>query len=470
MIDAQRLINDYSRWLVLLAVTAVGAGVFLGMADTTAAIVLFSFMAFLVLFSIVWNNPRTGLYLAIVMLMFDSQSIPGPISISASNVLLIITFIALVGRWLTSRRDPTRLKVGRVDTLTIILGCSLLFAAALSLYVAKYNDPVLRQSITIVGGLTVVFLTHVLSTDGSDVYRLAYAYIWGAMICAVLGILQSILAAFSDVTLGVVYPFVGSTTLTLPRVASTWLDPNVYGLYLLPAFPLALLLITRGWVKWPMLAVLAFGLFVSYSRTSWLGAALSVIVVFTFLISRSAGRRLPLKTVILRWMILLAGYAAAILIAVRLGLWERLLDLNRDSFDNRFVQSLLGLQYYLNSPLVGIGPGNLLVESGVFTHNSYLSVLIGYGLIGALAWFALLITTGWRGLVFVFKCNQPCLWRVGLAAMGAFSGLLVGGLAIEIENDKFTWFVIALMPLLAQRFLRGSEMRLSENETGERAG
>ena len=433
-----------------LVFLSVGSLYYLSRVDTPFSFWLLVLIPAVPLFMLVMHKPQIGFYLSVLSFMFDSQTIPGPMNLSVSNVLLVVTLVAVGIKHVLVRRDPHHPYFGRVDRLSLLLGGCLLVAALLSLFVAQFPEIVLRMMVTIVGGLTVLYLTQVLSPDFSKVVRIVKFYVWGAVVCAGLGILQSLGAEFGVLSWGINYSEIGMFSLPLPRVASTWLDPNIFGLFLLPAVFYAFAVLSSRITRYLVITVLLSGVALSYSRTAWTSAVIGVLVYWgVSRLSRRSSRPGDVARTALR------GYLAVLvplgigLIVWQAGIWEWLIDLNRESVDLRVNLNLVAWRYFLSSPVFGIGPGNFWEMLNTLSHNSFLAVLVEYGLVGGLAWSLILGLTAWRGMQIVLGRVNPEMQRLMLCSICCFMGLLAGGLAIEIQNVKFVWFTVAIITTLS---------------------
>lgn len=124
--------------------------------------------------------------------------------------------------------------------------------------------------------------------------------------------------------------------------------------------------------------------------------------------------------------------------------WSPLINLNADSYYARIEMSQYGWARFLESGYMGIGPGNLFTETYYFTHNSFLSICIEYGIGGLLAWLSLVscaIMVSLRGMV---RNRLSHLRDINAAIIAILGGLIVGSFAIEIQLAKFLWLFIAL--------------------------
>ena len=433
-----------------LVLLSVGSLYYLNSVETPFSIWLLVLIPAVPLFMLVMHKPQIGFYLSVLSFMLDSQTIPGPMNLSVSNVLLVVTLVAICIRRVTASRTPSNREFGRVDKPTLLLGGCLLVAALLSLFVAQFPETVLRMMVTLMGGLTVLYLTQVLSPDLSRVVKIVKFYVWGAVVCAGLGVLQSLLAGLDIYSWGINYSEVGRFSLPLPRVTSTWLDPNIFGLFLLPAIFYALAVLTGKVTRLVVVTILLSGVALSYSRTAWTSVVIGLLVYWgAGLLSSKSSRPRSLPHAALR------GYLAVLvplgvgLIVWRAGIWEWLVDLNRESVDLRVDLNLVAWRYFQSSPIFGIGPGNFWEIFNTISHNSFLAVLVEYGLVGGLAWCVMLGITTWRAMKIIFGRVDEALKRLMLCSVGAFVGLLAGGLAIEIQNAKFVWLTLAMITALS---------------------
>jgi len=429
------------------------------------ALILFGLMAAGLLFAQIIRRPRIGLYLAVFFFMFDSRSLPlsGPFNFSPSNLLLIFTLAALLLRWLHRHSRGMNVSPAHIDKASLFLGSGLILAAVLSLFVAIYPEIALRLIITLTGNLIVLFAVQALVTSTVEMERLVKVYIAGATVCALLGIIQALAAKFAGVEFGRVMWALGGgpgnpvTILSIPRVTSTWLDPNIYGLFLVPAVSFIWGVSLKGWARFLIVVILLAGLAVSFSRTAWISTATAVTATLTLYWLTSRISKLSSTPVIgLRALFLsLIGLALAVAVPWR-HIWDMLASLNPAAVEGRIDMSRIGLKYFYDSPVLGMGPGNFLPVSMAFTHNSYLSILIEYGLIGGLAWFCLLALTGWRGIKVLVRCRRPDVSRLTMVSLGAFVGLLIGGLSVEIQNNKLVWVVLGIITVLFREFVSRS--------------
>jgi len=139
--------------------------------------------------------------------------------------------------------------------------------------------------------------------------------------------------------------------------------------------------------------------------------------------------------------------------------WQRLSSIFGASPDptlgRRLSYNLIGIDLFLNGPFFGVGAGNFQhhftdtayrfmpgrVLIGRELHNMYLSVMVQYGLIGAVPFFAILVMT-FRKLRAVSASPACPAMRVQAVALSyAFAAYLVTSLFLPNEETKYTWIL-----------------------------
>jgi O-antigen ligase len=192
--------------------------------------------------------------------------------------------------------------------------------------------------------------------------------------------------------------------------------------------------------RWQQLAVLialpmmAFGVLLTFTRSTWIGFAAAAFVVAAFQIPRS--RRMPAVT-----CGVLAGALAACLA------WSHVLGIQREgaagdaehSVDQRASFAYVSWQIFCDHPILGVGFGRFYdaklpylsdrrqgfeLESirGLHHHNTLLSVLTETGMIGMAAFIAVIVA--WT----------RCAWRLALSAQSHWArshGVLMLALVVN---------------------------------------
>lgn len=226
-------------------------------------------------------------------------------------------------------------------------------------------------------------------------------------------------------------------TLTLyGRAKGTFKDPNVYGPYIaLGALYLMQLLAlnrTRHVIATVlMLAVILFGLLLSFSRGAWgafvIGASLMIVSGFLTAPDNKTRKRIVVLTIVV-----IATSILAIVIAL---LDESTRDLLIQRFavtqyydegeKGRFGSQLRSLTDLIEMPN-GYGPMRYKWVQGGDPHNSYVNAFASYGWLGGFSFIVLVAYSYFIGFRLIFKRSPvqhaaqvffPCLFTSFLQAM-----------------------------------------------------
>ena len=134
----------------------------------------------------------------------------------------------------------------------------------------------------------------------------------------------------------------------------------------------------------------------------------------------------------------------------------------------RMTYNLIGMDLFLDNPLFGVGPGNFIHHFtdpsyrympgrtllGRELHNMYLSVLVQYGLLGALPFLGML---GYAFAALRAVCRNPVdarMHAMALALAYGFGAYLIASLFLPNEYTKYTWLLPALCAALHRVNLR----------------
>lgn len=390
----------------------------------------------LVVFTIL-KHPEVGLYLIILAIPFDSYFLSlGPVNLSASNALIVITLLAWLLAYIFSKSHM-------VKDINFLLIAWIMLAALMSTFVAIDPDVHIRQLVTIIGCGLTYFLTVNLIKDTKTLNRALLFLGLAIFMAAIIAIIQSVGFYFWGLTLGIgrIWAYVGlGIPLPLPRVTSTWLDPNAYGFFLLTGLPALLYFALRSKTKkmdYIVLSVfLLFGLFLSYSRGAWVGLAASLIAMFFLLLKqRSNKKSWPVIFTGITSMALVVGVVLFDLIRIPV---DFIIALNPEAVAHRIEFWGLAINTFLTNPVLGIGFGGFLAQYGWVIHNSILEPLVAIGFLGALPFFILIVR--------ILKLGTGNLREdIGVALVVCFIGLIVASFFVSVFFLKNLWFLMGLI-------------------------
>lgn len=315
----------------------------------------------------------------------------------------------LIGLWFI-----LGLKISRTTGMLLIFMLLYMVGGMLSLtQMAKgVADGAIYLAVTFFLALSSVFFCAIIEDDHRRLTLIFDAWTAAAVITALLGIL------------GYFNAFPGSHVFTLyDRAKGAFQDPNVFGPYLVcPALYLIHGILTGKIKHLPIragsLAILTFGVFLSFSRAAWAMFLFSamMMVAIMFIKERSGAFRLKVLVIVLSGAVL---GVVAIIVALQIPQISDLLTQRTklvQDYDGerlgRFARHQLGFLSAMSQPL-GIGP---MVFSTIYPedeHNIWLKSLTTYGWLGLLTYLGLVWTSIWFGFKYMFR-NRP--WQPFLVA------------------------------------------------------
>ena len=206
-------------------------------------------------------------------------------------------------------------------------------------------------------------------------------------------------------------------------------------LYLIPQSPAM-----RRWrpAYLTLLGVLVTALIINFTRASWL--VFSVGALSIFVLARLAGVRIGLLALafggILRGLFYLSNRIAEANLVVSVGeRFGELSDVTTSSAGQRLDTWQVAWEAFLQHPWIGNGWGLY-----VFTHNVPLQLLAEVGLLGFVAFYALMGWVGVRMLSAWWRARNPLLKGLQITLFLAFGGCL----AFDLTNHGVFHFVLWL--------------------------
>ena len=263
-----------------------------------------------------------------------------------------------------------------------------------------------------------------------------------------------LLVAVASALLGIAVVYVGIPGAeilmdgTQTRANVLFEDANVYGPFLVPIAAILLeerlrpqLLRLRGFVIGALFLILALGVVVSFSRAGWINFVVATLVMLSVVALRRRGGRRALRMLV---MLVVAGIAvlAVMQSTGSLGFFEERAQLQ--SYDTeRFTVQRAGIDLATSHP-AGVGPGQFRFYHSLEAHSTYVRVLAEQGVVGLLAWLALIGVT--LGLAVANALAGRDTFGIGSAALlGAWCGLLVNSAVVDTLHWRHLWVVAALI-------------------------
>lgn len=235
------------------------------------------------------------------------------------------------------------------------------------------------------------------------------------------------------------------------RVSGTFKDPNVFGPFLI--YPMLLLILgflTRGVTMFglAMVAFLAGGLFLSFSRGAWFHFSLSAVVAVAALYIASSDPRMRARVVAFG---VIAGIVIMLIVVALMAI-----PVVHDTFlvrakaiqpydvgpGGRFSLQLLALGTILENPN-GLGPNQFGILHGGQQHNVYMEYFLVYGWLGGFTYLTMVLLTFMIGLR---NMMLPTPWQSFLiAAYAAFVGEAVESMIIDTDHWRHYFLIVALV-------------------------
>lgn len=238
------------------------------------------------------------------------------------------------------------------------------------------------------------------------------------------------------------------------RATGTFKDPNVYGPFLVAPFLYTLHLaidrpLSRIALPLAISAILALGLFLSFSRGAWFNLALALLLYagLAYITAGGTGRRRRIVQLIATGAIL-----AAIMVAAALQS-DRVVDLlaERATLTQSYDVGPEGRFGGQEKALALIGDNPLGIGATVFSgkhhpeevHNVYLSMMLNAGWLGGAIYLLLTLLTITLGLAHAlrFGGQQPLF----LVAYAAFVANAFEGLIIDIDHWRHVYLLMAIV-------------------------
>lgn len=328
----------------------------------------------------------------------------------------------------------------------LFAGLLLLFHLGLLIALLPYlgePDPVAWTLQSFYLMVTALFFVMFFSEDTHRRAELALkAYTASCVFAAIAGIMSY----FDTLGAGVLFKMNG-------RAAGVFEDPNVLGSFLfLGAFYLAHNLLT-GTTRHPLVSaislfVILVGIFLSFSRGSWMatlvGSTLMIFLTFRASASAAVRRRIIAITavVLLAAATLLAGLLSVDVVSER---FEDRAAVTKDYDEGetgRFGNQRRGAVMLIEKPN-GFGPLRWRHTFGLEPHNSYIGGFANGGWLGGLSFIGLVLTTAFVGFRLCFTPSP--YQRLALIAWPALLMFFLQAVQIDVDHWRHVYMLFGLV-------------------------
>lgn len=391
-------------------------------------IVIPIFILIFVVLALVLSAPEIGILLSIFMLPFFSIFKSPTISLA---LVVLLTFLSFVLKVIRGKRI---VKIELVDFFVIIFGLILYFGGAISIGGKQSYESALISCALLLGYILVVNL---MRTE-RWLRRCLLAFVSSATVVAFLGISQYFFGTLNVSWLDRSYfPDIKG------RITVIFENSNVLSTYLVMAFFVAMTFFVKTIGKRKLLSFISCVSIVlciafTWSRGAWLALIISSVIFFMFYSKKTVrwliaiGVTLPFiafvlpDNVVRRFMSV--GNLSDSSIMYRIYTWRGTLNAIGDNlFGGVGYGSETFQEYYPRYALAGI-------ESAEHSHSLYLQLLFSFGIIGLIAFIAVMFFYSQKTLENI-KNNSNSLCRLEIiSAFCAVISVLIMGLF------DYVWF------------------------------
>lgn len=426
---------------------------------------------------LIYFQPQVGAYVLVLTIytnISDIAIVNGFPSINKGLVALV--FVSLISHYITKTPgdEDSFIKFTRNEIL--LMGYFVVIA--LSVFVAQDRELAFLEMVDYAKDLFILFCI-ILALKNWEMWRRSvWIMFLTVFVLALIGSVQSILNlndfdffGFSNVFIDPITDYEEQFRFMGPLD-----DPNLWGQVLVAMIPIGLYrviyskkpiikLISAG-----MTVVIAFAVFITYSRGAFLAFALSLILIIFE------------NKVKIKYVIMLGLFAALLFLTSPSGYTDRILSLfqltpnsqtgvySDASFRGRLSEMKVGMNMFLEHPVLGVGKGNYpnyyleyAKEIGLEyrneereAHSLYIEILSETGVLGFMA-FSAAITSILLQLNKVRKYyrENKAFDRAGWITSISISIITYLTSSIFLQGDyiRYFWMIIALSMAALQIFI-----------------
>lgn len=464
-INTLRNINKGSQnHTFIIIITLLLVGVFLGVSSSISPLATVGALFLLVAFLISLNNLRTGLLLLLIIALFSniiSQVLPtgflGGVELGMGAVLrdILLLFVLMGSFFGITTKDKER--------VYIPLKYPLFYICIIALFI--FISP---EKVTAILGfrntafyIVILYLTANIFSSKQQIKRAMNVIISFGGLLAVFGLLQPLTGGALLTRLGFEHETGGALVRfgEITRSSAGVDNPLVFGIYMVMLILIAgsLWLSTKkkSILLLVLISLMITALIFTFSRSAVFALIGSLLFISVFL----KRHKLMVGLILILSGILLFSVLFSDSIFV-----QRFFSQDKVSqigIAIRITQVERSLQYFNDSPLLGIGLGTQgsakvrftkgLVP-GIITDNYYFQILTEMGAVGLLAYLLLLVFLFRKGVSIYHSLTDTYLKSLALAIVSfivamAIMNLLTSTFDSRILNMHFWFFMGILLSL-----------------------
>jgi O-antigen ligase len=241
-----------------------------------------------------------------------------------------------------------------------------------------------------------------------------------------------------------------------------------WGNRLLVVFPILLFasvvkgngLMKQRWAR-VLLALCTIGLLLSFSRSSWIGAGVSVVCMLLILVLRHLSL-LAFKKSHNRRRLAIGTILVVILVAFIISPWMKSLAklfllLNPESVEIRMSLWRQAMDYISLNPIAGMGFGSFRIVAGNNVHNLILEVFLAVGLIGTIPFLLFIVHTLLRGIYRLVLTPAPSPVGIMVPLVAAVVGLIAADSFFGSVSSRSIWLSLALLSAASNILRNGKD-------------
>jgi O-antigen ligase len=246
------------------------------------------------------------------------------------------------------------------------------------------------------------------------------------------------------------------------RASGTFQDPNVFGSFLTLGALYLMHGLLNGTARRPVAAlagllIILAGIFLSFSRGSWGGTVVAVLVMVVSVYAATPSARLRRRIVLLTLVTLGLGVVAIIgLLSVDhvAKMFETRAAVTQDYDEGetgRFGNQIRGIGMLLAMPF-GMGPMHWRLTFGLEPHNSYIGSFANGGWLGGAVFIGIVLATGFVGFRLLarpspYRAHAQIVWPALLM-------FFLQALQIDIEKWRHVYMMLGMVWALEAARLR----------------
>jgi O-antigen ligase len=278
-----------------------------------------------------------------------------------------------------------------------------------------------------------------IPSTSEDLVLLCRAIVWVSFVQSIAALSLYSMYFLSGIRFGIMDSWIAGSLV--PRATGAHLDPNYLGISLLMGFSMSLALKNdfrrNKFFLFVPLTILST-LFVTWSRTVWVGGVVILAIFFINKLVKNCG----VKRWALLGIVIISIFSSAFLpiLVDSFSVARSLVESTERSISPRYATFVEAIGIISQNPLFGVGT---TAATEQYTHNTFLYAGLRSGLFGMIPLILIVFFPLFHLLRSFRGSNQE--WEY--IRIGTFAGLLatiLGSMTMGIEGHKMLWIAVSL--------------------------